>query len=265
MSQLTLLILATTLTLAVTTDGNASTPEAATNTASDFRIDNAVYIGDAKEPVCRSSTIFREGVVYDCMKSPPETIVFDMTSGRFALLDLDRRTRTDLTTGMVEDFTHELQRVAVKSEDPVIKFLAAPGFQEQFDAASGSLALTSPLVEYRLALRPEYDPSVLTQYHEFSDWYARLNAMLPPGTRPPFGRLVVNAAVAKRNSTADKVVLTLAPNSSDKPPVKIRSEHRLVRPLTKVDLQRVAQAKKQMVGFKSIRFVEYRKADFRRR
>jgi len=88
--------------------------------------------------------------------------------------------------------------------------------------------------------------------------------MLSPGSRPPFGRLVVNAALAQRKATASKVMLTLSSDGkSDREPITIRSEHRLVRPLTRVDLERVDQARKQMVGFKPVRFVEYRKTDLR--
>ena len=43
----------------------------------DFRVDNAVFAGDKKEPISRSVTIFHDGIVYDCMKTPAETVVFD--------------------------------------------------------------------------------------------------------------------------------------------------------------------------------------------
>lgn len=232
-------------------------------TTTDFRIDNAVYVGDEKEPVCRSSTIFHQGVVYDCMKSPAETIVFDLAAGRFVMLDLKHRSRSELTTGVVEAFTDEMQQAAARSGDPLIKFLAAPRFEERFDATSGNLTLAAPLAVYRLTLQSEQDPSVLAQYHEFSDWYARLNAMLSPGSRPPFGRLVANAALVQRGSTASEVSLTLTSGGPNRQPIMIRSEHRLVRQLAEADLDRVAEARRQMVGFKSIRFTEYRKAELR--
>lgn len=240
-------------------------PEAARHepAAADFRIDNAVYVGDDKEPICRSSTIFHQGMVYDCMKSPAETIVFDMAAGRFVMLDTKHRTRSELTTGIVEDFTDSMQEVAVRSSDPLVQFLAAPKFQEQFDAASGSLTLSSPLVVYRMTLRPEQDSSVVAQYHEFSDWYARLNTLLSPGSRPPFGRLLVNAALARRGATVSEVSLTLTSGGPKQQPITIRSEHRLVRQLTETDLDRIAEARKQIVGFKPIRFTEYRKTDLR--
>lgn len=230
----------------------------------DFRIDNAVYLGESKEPLCRSTTIFHKGMVYDCMKAPSETIVFDMSAGRFILLNLKNRTRAELTTGEVASFADRLQEVAARSLDPLVKFLAAPKFREHVDRATGTLTLDSPLVVYRLTLLPEQDPRVMAQYHEFSDWYARLNSLLSPGSRPPFGRLVVNAALAQRSATASEVVLRLSSGgASGRGPTTIRSEHRLVRPLTAVDLDRVGQARKQMVGFKPVGFAQYRKTELR--
>lgn len=243
-------------------NADARPDDAKPETVADFRIDNAVYLGKGKEPLCRSTTIFHEGMVFDCMKSPAETIVFDRSAGRFTLLNLKNRTRAELTTGEVASFADRLQEVAAKSPDPLIKFLAAPKFREHFDQTKGTLTLDSPLVVYRLTLLSEQDPRVVAQYHEFSDWYSRLNALLSPGSRPPFGRLVVNAALAQRNATASKVVLRLSSDgASGRGTTTIRSEHRLIRTLSKVDLERVNQARKQMVGFKSVGFAQYRKTE----
>ena len=59
----------------------------------DFRVDNVVYVGDQKEPSSQSATIFSGGVVYDCLKTPPEIVVFDKTTGQFVLLNPTRRVR----------------------------------------------------------------------------------------------------------------------------------------------------------------------------
>ena len=95
--------------------------------AADFRIDNAVYLGESKEPLCRSTTIFHKGVVYDCMKTPSETIVFDMSAGRFILLNLKNRTRAELTTGEVASFADRLQEVAARSPERIHTVHLDPG------------------------------------------------------------------------------------------------------------------------------------------
>ena len=206
----------------------------------DFRVDNAVYVGDQKEPSSQSATIFSGGVVYDCLKTPAETVVFDKMTGQFIVLNLTRRVRTELSTGEVSAFIEHLQPVAAKSKDPLVKFLAEPKFQEQ-SSQPGELTLSGPPITYRLTLARESDQSVVEQYHEFCDWYARLNALLVPGSLPPFGRLVVNAAIAQQHAIASQVLVTVQAGRGSKPRTTIRSEHRLVRPLEPADLQRVAQ------------------------
>ncbi len=263
MSHLSLLIV---LAAIGATAKAAAPPPGVEPAAVDFRVDNAVFLGEEKEPVCRSTTIFHTGVVYDCMKAPAETIVFEMSAGRFILLNLKARTRAQLSIGEVTTFTDRLQEDAAhKDTDPLIKYLAAPKFREQFDPASNTLTLDSPMVVYRITLATERDPSVAEQYHQFSDWYARLNALLSPGSLPPFGRLVANAALAQRNATAARVTLKLSPGGKWArvyPPL-IRSEHQLIRSLTAADLERVEQARKQMADFRPISFAEYRKAKMR--
>jgi hypothetical protein len=230
----------------------------------DFRVDNVVSTADPKEPSSESTTIFRAGVVYDFMKTPAETVVFDSIAGRFVLLNLTRKTRTELTTNEVAAFVDRLQPLAAKSPDPLVKFLAAPKFQEQADEKAGELSLSSRLVNYRISLSREASPEMVAEYRGFCDWYARLNALLVPGSRPPFGRLVVNAALAQRQATASQVSLTM---SSGKGPnqqrTTIRSEHHFVQPLTQADLDQVTQTGNFMTSFKPVSFDEYRKVDMR--
>ena len=228
----------------------------------DFRVDNAVYLDDQKEPSSQSTTVFHDGVVYDYLQSPAETVVFDASAGRFVLLNLTRQTRTELTTDEVVGFVDRLQSVAAKSKDPLMKFLAEPKFQERSDERTGTLTLSGPRITYRLTLALQPSESVVEQYHEFCDWYARLNTLLVPGSRPPFGRLVVNAALGQRQATASEVLLTVRVGKGlQRSETTIRSEHRLVRPLEPADLERVAQTRERMARFKLIGFSQYRKIE----
>jgi hypothetical protein len=227
--------------------------------ADDFRIDNAVYAGDQKEPLSQTTTIYRGGVVYDYRKAPAEIAVFDRTAGRFTLLDVTHKTRTELTTAEVAAFNDRLQQRASESSIPWVKFLAEAKFHEQFDEATGQLTLSSPWVSYRLTLSHEVSPSIVEQYHDACDWFARLGWVLFPGSPPPFGRLVVNAAMANRQAMPSQVVLIVAPDKEGQQQSQKRSEHRLVRSLDAGDLQRVAQAREFMGSFKPLSFEQYRK------
>jgi hypothetical protein len=185
--------------------------------------------------------------------------------------------RAELTTGQVAAVIEQLRPAAARSKDPLVRFLAEPKFQEQEPGAvfrgplrqivpndhpgaspSGELILSSPLITYRLTLTRVADDGVVEQYHEFCDGYARLNALL--GSPPPFGRLVVNAAMAERHAIASQVVLTVHTGPGSKAQTTIRTEHRLVRPLEAADQQQVAQTREYMGSFKRIGFEPYRKA-----
>ncbi len=228
----------------------------------DFRIDNAVYASDQKEPSSESVTIFHDGTVYDFLKAPAETVVFQKTAGRFVLLNRTHRKRTELSTADVTMFVTQLRPKAVESKDPVVKFLAKPEFQENLDESTGELSMSSRLVSYRLKLAPESNVGLVEQYRDFCDWYARLNTLLVPGSRPPFGRLAVNAALASHQAMASQVVLSITTGKESKPQqAMIRSEHRVVRPLTPADMEQVTQTREFLTSFKLVDFKHYRKIE----
>jgi hypothetical protein len=102
------------------------------------------------------------------------------------------------------------------------------------------------------------------QYHEFSDGYALLNALLNPGSRPPFGRLVVNASLAKHQSMASQVVLTFTQGkASNRKQITIHSTHDVILPLTPADLELVAKTREYLNSFQLVSFDQYRKFEER--
>jgi hypothetical protein len=230
----------------------------------DFRVDNAVFAGDKKEPISRSVTIFHDGIVYDCMRTPAETVVFDRMMKRFVLLNMENEIRAELTTRDVTEFIarfeSRLKSMIEKKPDALIQFMADPKFEEKFDESAGKLTLGSRLVNYTLVLSSGPSAAAAGQYREFSDWYARLNLLLTPGALPPFGRLAVNAAVAKRKAIASQVTLTITSAKSGRRQT-IRSTHRVVRPLAAADLEQVARIRKAMTDFKPVDFEKYRKGE----
>jgi hypothetical protein len=222
----------------------------------DFRVDNAVYEDGNKTPASASVTIFHKDIVYDCM--PDETVVFNKTAGRFVLLNMRNHTRTELAADDLNAFIKQLQPRAAQNADPLVKFLAEPKFQEQFNESTRELTFANPLLAYRLTLSPQASAAAVEQYREFSDWSAKLNAMLVSGSRPPFARLSVNAAVAGRKAIASQVVLTYT-SGKPKTTTTIRSTHQVTGALTPADLEGLAKIGKALTGFRLIGFEEYRK------
>jgi hypothetical protein len=98
------------------------------------------------------------------------------------------------------------------------------------------------------------------QYREFSDWYCQLNALLNPGTRPPFARMIVNAALEQRGRFPGEVHLTLRPKKGLLAKrITVRSEHLLVRRLVESDLQRIAETGQLMALYTALDFKEYQR------
>ena len=229
--------------------------------AEDFRVENRMFSGDREDTAAHSTTIFCQGVVYDYLQQPAEAILFERAASQFTVLDAARRVRTELTTAEVGAFTEKLQQWASRHRDPFMKFMAAPQFDDRSEKSSGKLELVSPWMTYRATLAPATGRELAEQYREFSDWYARLNSVLNPGSRPPFPRLWLNAALAGRGTIAQEVELTLKPASANAPkqPV-LRTRHELIRPLTQVDFARIAETRRSIATSKPVGFEQYRKA-----
>ena len=181
----------------------------AVSDAADFRIENRIFSGDAKEPISRSETIFQQSIVYDFLHDPTETIVFDKTAGRFVILDEAKQTRYELTTTALDSFMLQLKERALKQPDALIRFLADPAFDERYDATRRFLTLAGDAVNYRAMITSADNAIISAQYREFSDWYARLNAILVPGARPPFARLKLNEAIARHAAIPREVILSI--------------------------------------------------------
>ncbi len=240
-------------------DGLAAMPE-----TTGFRIDNAVYSGIEETPTVRTTTIFLNGVVYDFMEKPQEAIVLEPELGRFTLLNMARRIRTELPVSEVTDLIDGLRERAARHESSFVQFLAEPEFMEKFDLASSALILDSPWITYRVDLTMPDDPSIVEDYRAFADLYCQMNAMLNPSQAPPFARMQLNAALAKRGALPTTVHLTLRPKRTFPPTrITLRSEHELVRSVGQPDLDRITQTREFMRIFKQVSFEEYRRENFR--
>ena len=234
--------------------------------AEDFRIENQVFQGAEQEPQIQSTTIFYQGVVYDYLEKPAEITVFDRAHHRFILLSTTRRLKTELTTDEIWDLNQQLRTWAASHADPFLKFLADPKFEESVDAGTGDLIFASPWLTYRVVLEDPRNTSIAEQYRYFSDWYTLLNTRLNPGTRPPFARLLVNEAMAKRHQLPKEVQLTFPAKKTTlpfqkKPITTIRSVHVLIRQLVQSDRDRVKETDDFLAVFQPIDVMQYLKKE----
>jgi len=224
--------------------------------AADFHVENAVFVEGKSQPQSQGVTIFQEGLVFDFLTEPSEVIVFDKGHRRFILLDAGRHVRSEISLDDVQNFINRVRQRLSGHTNPNFRWLADPSFEESFDRENAELTLKSPLITYRVQVQAT-DATVATQYHEFSDWYAQLNFVLNPKSRPPFPRMMLNDAIDRHQGIAKEVHLVAASSPKDVP-VKITSRHQLSTQLDSTDASRVAEARKHLQSFRSVSFREYR-------
>lgn len=235
---------------------------AAQAAADDFHIDNRMYykLHDKRAKPVETTTLFASGRVYDFMKAPDETIVFDPSQDLFVILDPNRQMMTQITTGDVSTEIAKLREAAQNHKDEPVRETAAAKFSESVDPQTGILKLTNRWMKYEVETMAPKQPQVARQYAEFADWMAQLNALLNPPS-PPFPRLTLNRVLRQRQELPVKITLTTM--SEEKSPLgkpkemTIRSEHTILMHLAKEDHERIEEAGRQMHMFQRVAFDEY--------
>ncbi len=226
--------------------------------AANFRVENKVFLGSEKEPRSESTTIFKDGIVYDYLVETGEVTVFDPTRQRFFLLDSHLKLKTQLSSKLVKAATNSLKTRSDFGNDPFVSFLLNPRFDCQVDDEQGELLFSSPMVEYRVLAVAAKDAEVASEYRQFSDWYKRLNTYIHPGTLPPFARMLVNEELGRRGELPREVHLTLKPKQGlIVRKTRMHSEHNIVSMLGDVDHRRVAQTAEHLAVFEAISYEEY--------
>lgn len=226
--------------------------------AEEFRLENKVFLDGDETADVESTTIFLDGVVYDFLKQPPEVIIFDKSQGRFVLLDLQRRLKTEVTTNQVMAFTEWIKQWSAGHDDGLLRFMANPDLaseqqQEQWVFRSSWLV-------YRVKPQQPADTRVAPQFRNFSAWYSRLNTMLNPGARPPFARIIVDEALAAQGLIPSEVELSIRDGKGWWPKwTTIRSQHQLVPYLVESDRDRIRQADQFLSMFLPVKFYEYQR------
>ncbi len=230
-------------------------PLATVSRAEDFRIETKIFVGKAEEPASTTTTLFQRGVVYDFLSEPAQIAVFSKPragkSGRFILLDPERRVRTELSTDQLSDVINKLRNWASRQYDPFLKFAASPHFNESFDRSTGQLLLASEEESYTIKTEPAENAEALAEYREFLDWYARLNTLLSAGP-PPEPRLQVNAALANYHVVPISVELVRAGEKE-----KLRAEHEFTWLLSKDDLSRIDDAGASLAAYRPVSNEEF--------
>jgi hypothetical protein len=226
--------------------------------ADSFCVENKVY--DSDELLSTSLTVFHNGVAYDLLEKPRESIVFDPPRGRLVLLDHQRKHKVELQTVQVETFVEALKQQATQTNSSVLKFLVNPVFNQRVDDKSGDLLLESRWMSYRLKTIESPNATAAAQYADYVRWQALLNAMIAPGATPAFPRLVVQDTLAERKELATRVERTVYGAIPGRAVNVIRAEHRYQWRLLESDLKRIEQVNKDLAEYTTITLEEYQRS-----
>lgn len=227
----------------------AATP----GTAQEFRIETDVFVGDAKQPVGETLTIFSNGLVYDFLLTGIEEItLFDRKRDRLVLMDTQRKVKTVLTMDDIVTFVAKMKAQLNEEQRSFLVGDADSAVIEQ----DGWLKLGNDRVEYRATCVKPKDKSTALEYQQFADWYARLNAMR--GNLPPFLRVHLNSEIAKRGLIPKTIERTIYEQNvlRDKKQV-VRSRHLANWRLSKTDRKRIDRAGTYLTTYPTVTFREY--------
>jgi hypothetical protein len=234
---------------------------AAVGLGTDFRVESTTFSGTKKEPVSSSTTLFHVGIVYDYLADPPQVAILDPARGRFILLDVSRREKTEITTAEVATFATNMQSWAAKAPNLFLRFAAKPKFETTTGEDPQELVFTASSMVYRVKGLRAPSADAAQQYREFSDWYLKLNAMTNPAILPPFPRIAVNEELANRGVVPESVALDIPKQISfGGRGMSLHSEHIVTWRLLQKDLDDIATTGSQMADFSKVTFAEFRKA-----
>jgi hypothetical protein len=192
----------------------------------DYRVRTRVYQESTagtknRQAVGGSTSIFHAGKVYDQIGG--RMTIFEPAHDRFIILDESRNLRTVATFDELLSELHLVSKSAEKLVDSIlrqddpearkhvghIKFQLTPNFKESFDETSRRLSLSSPYLNYSVkCVAPEPSENEKVElYLQFTDWAARLNAVIMPSALLPAPRLELNESLRKRGLLPTEISL----------------------------------------------------------
>ena len=241
--------------------GGVGLPSLAENppTQEVLRIENRVYRG-SDQLISQSLTIILTDRAYDFLNSPQEATVIDFARKRITFLDFERREQAQVSFETVLLFLDRLRACAVEHPDPGFRFCSRPNFEIRRDGPD-EWVFSSPWMTYRVKTQQGPDAPTCDLFWNVSDWLARANTLLTPGSRPPFARLVVNETLREQKLLPREVVLVpAARNFLEWLPgrrTELRSVHTISAEITPEDRQRLERANRAMISFRRVDLVDY--------
>ncbi len=228
----------------------------ATIFASDFRMQTEVFVEGDSQPVSSSLTLFSGSKVYDFLgdkSSAGEITVFDVSRGRFVLIDTQQKIKTILTKEYLIRF---LEQVESRANDDVITRFVSPELDQQYNPTTKTVTVSSDHLSYHaIGIDAKWDRAV-EQYRHFADWIARLNSTRI-GNLPPNSRFELNRVMAERKLMPKTIERTVLLDRVGLRKQVVRSEHDIHWQLTNSDRKRISSTGNLMAECKQVSIDEY--------
>ena len=181
-------------------------------TAADFRVETDVFADGQSKPVQQSLTLFSGGVAYDYSLDDPDRVtIVDVAQQRIVLLDAKQKVQSQVQLTELNAFIESARNQAQSSE---LSVCISDAEQVSFDEPQQLLTVGQKVTRYEAKLQTAPDEQVASQYRQFADATAHLNAW-STGT-PPFARLALNAVVGNRIALPEEITRTSFPLGSNK-------------------------------------------------
>ena len=215
---------------------------------------------DAKKPVARSLTLFRNGVAWDFLEAvpkkkgeaaavePSEFVLHDPARGRIILVDPARNLRTQIDSLRLERLRASLAAWARKSDDALLRWAGGPDFSGGLSDEDEKVLLVGPRVRYEVRYDAAPRAEAAEEYRKFADAAVLVKALVHPGGLPPFPRIAINRRIASAGGIPSSVRLEVEPRLgrfTGRGKV-LRSEHRTVPSWVAADHKRVAAAEERI-------------------
>lgn len=228
-----------------------------TRTTNRFVLETHVFVAEAQQPSSSNSTVFHDELIYDFPNGGQSVTVLDMKAREFVLLDLKLQVKTQITLDQLKLYESWLADVALRQDDPLLRFCAEPEFEVKQD--DDQVSFQSPLMTYTVSGVRAKEKELVERYRQFTDWYARLNSMMNPRALPPTARLTVNEHLAQSGAVPSRIELKLAPHARfGRESLKLRSDHQW-RSLESGDIDRINATQRQLDEFRAVPLDEFRR------
>ena len=207
--------------------------------SADFRVETDVFAAEQAQPVQQSLTLFVDGVAYDySLGDPSHVTIVDVAQQKITLLDTEREVQSQVSLSDLNALMESAKNQAATTGLAV--YLADANIVD-VDQANNRVTVGEKQLQYTAKLEVLDDATMVSQYRQFADATANLNAWLSAAP-PPFARVALNAAIGNRSALPSEISRTaFAFDSKQKTGHVVRCRLHTSRKLSEDDRTRIEE------------------------